>query len=702
MLIVVPVLCALLLCLLAWTRRDFFGLSDANVRTCVMLGFVLFQVLTVAVTELSSLGHHYTRSTVLLAWSAILLALAVPALDDVVMRQRHRPLSALRDTGWRPRVQFDAAVGLVVLSGMFAVLTVISLMYRPSNGDSMVYHLARVEHWIQNQSVAAFPAHFLAQVELPPLMEYNVATLHVLSGTDRMDGFVQLSAVVICVLGASELARRLGLGRRGQIVAGVLVITAPNFLLQATSTTNDDFNAAIGISALSLLTAPAATGEWPRRAVLLGMSAGLVELSKSTGFALLGPVASVLVVLAVSRVWKTAGPAVALRKAVGGVAVAGVVALVVSGPFLYRNLSLFGHVGGPVARSTIDNRVSVPDSLGNVVRQVSAQFLIGDGSGFEHALSRAVVRPLGWLYGQLGADPNDTDFTFVPNPDPFRAGDFSVLNRFEDVGGNPWHTLLVVASVLVLGAAALWGRRRRSFWLPAVLAVALCVGFLAFCMLAKWSIYANRYYVALFVAWSPLMALALSRVPRAAARLVCLGLVVACLPQLLDNYQRPLLHPIRPRTTLEAYFVTGETEQVRASKAADYEHLAQTVATSACRNIGIANEVVVEYPLWVAMDQTRWRGRIQQVDVTNVSHRIVERPDFRPCALVYQPDQRQFVSEHPGMTSWTFGNLVLYLDDSCLRNDRPPSADAASGREHVTMTVASGRSVPSATGLCPE
>ena len=50
-------------------------------------------------------------------------------------------------------------------------------------------------------------------------MEYNLAVLRLLTGGDSFDGYIQLLAAVICVLGASELAGRLGLSRRGQIFA---------------------------------------------------------------------------------------------------------------------------------------------------------------------------------------------------------------------------------------------------------------------------------------------------------------------------------------------------------------------------------------------------------------------------------------------------------------------------------------------------
>ena len=73
-----------------------------------------------------------------------------------------------------------------------------------------MYHLARVAHWIQNSSVDHYATHTTAQLELAPLQEFNMLHLHLLADTDRLDGFVQLAAFVVAIVGVSELARLLG------------------------------------------------------------------------------------------------------------------------------------------------------------------------------------------------------------------------------------------------------------------------------------------------------------------------------------------------------------------------------------------------------------------------------------------------------------------------------------------------------------
>ena len=97
-----------------------------------------------------------------------------------------------------------------------------------------------------------------------PLMEYNLAVLRLLTGGDSFDGYIQLLAAVICVLGASELAGRLGLSCRGQIFAALFVATVPTFVLEVTSTTSGIFAGAVGVAALVVLTSRSSTASWAR------------------------------------------------------------------------------------------------------------------------------------------------------------------------------------------------------------------------------------------------------------------------------------------------------------------------------------------------------------------------------------------------------------------------------------------------------
>ena len=223
------------------------GFAGLTKRASLVIAFGLFQVLVFAIAELTSLGHHFTAGSEVVVW-AIVVLVGVGLLWRDLVRGSKGLVLGFRGT-LRDREQrwsgIDQVAGVGIMGGGRCHTDRDGWLYPPSNADSMAYHLARVADWIQNRSVAPYAAHYLAQIELAPLMEYNLATLHQLSHTDRFDGYVQLSSTVICILGASELGGG-GTIRTWAGLHGAPRGHDPHAPSEATSTTNSVFAAAIG------------------------------------------------------------------------------------------------------------------------------------------------------------------------------------------------------------------------------------------------------------------------------------------------------------------------------------------------------------------------------------------------------------------------------------------------------------------------
>ena len=248
---------------------------------------------------------------------------------------------------------------VAVIGAMVAVLLGIGWFYPPANTDSLVYHLPRVAHWMQDQSVAHFATHYTAQIELAPLHEFNMLHLHLLAGTDRLDGYPQLLAFVVCVVGASEIARLLGASTTVQAAAALICAVIPSAILEATSTQNNLFAAGIGTSLFVLVLAWTPTRSRVGLTVLLGLGTGLAVLAKGVLLPLVGPALALLTIrLIVIEVQRSGWLATLRRIAMVGV-VGGVCAVVVAGPFLKRNRDVFDSFSGPVTESTINQEFSI-------------------------------------------------------------------------------------------------------------------------------------------------------------------------------------------------------------------------------------------------------------------------------------------------------------------------------------------------------
>jgi hypothetical protein len=663
-LVLVAVLCVLWL--LTVGHRHRLGLGALSVRGALVVAFLMFEVLVLLVTEVTSVGGHFTSISVGVAWGVLLLLLLILA----------RPLLVRLITGWagtsgrlqtigaRLRILgVEDALWLTAILAIFGILAAIGWLYPPNNGDSMVYHLARVEHWIQNGSVAPFATHYLAQIELSPLHEYNLANLHLLFGSDRLDGYVQLLAALICVVGASEMARMLGGSRWVQIAAAVLCVTIPSGILEATSTENNYFAAAIGIALLLILIAWTVGRGWIPRAVGIGFAGGLVVLAKGTLLALIGPGVVVLALLALRKEWRAGGAAVALRRCLATGAIAITCAVAVAGPFELQNAQLFGGPLGPVSKSTLSTHLGPGGAAANVIRSTAGDFLGGGGPGeLQTDIFKVLLKPLQAAFSRLHVSPSDQNYALGTRFRAFTVHDNSFFSRSEDYGANPWHVLLL----LFTGIALLVALRRGSRQLrtPLLLAVGLCCGYLFFTATARWSVFNVRYQLPLIVAWCPLIAVVLGRARRVAGRLVLIALLIACTPQLFDNAARSLIHPTYTfSAALAPYFPpaapsdNGGPGSALGAGASAYGSLTDSIAQSSCKRVGLANWVLVEYPIWVGVHHDGWTGTIEDVDVMNQTQQL-EITHYPACAWIRQegPD---YVAPDDGNVHLQFGNLAL-------------------------------------------
>ena len=178
-------------------------------------------------------------------------------------------------------------------------------------------------------------------------------------------------------------------------------------------------------------------------------------------------------------------------------------------------------------------------------------------------------------------------------------------------------------------------RGRREFRLALALCLSLGCGYLLVTGVSKWAPYNVRYQLPFLVAVSAVIAVAMSIFPRWVTRLVLVGLVLSCLPQLLDNTEAQLVPPYQFQGSyLTAYFgLYGNPPGARASAAA-YQTVATMLAQSTCKEAAIGNWVNLEYPLWVGLQHAHYKGVLNDFDVTNVSRKL--EPSYRPCASITQ------------------------------------------------------------------
>jgi len=128
---------------------------------------------------------------------------------------------------------------LLVIVIYATTLLLVGLFATPNNYDSMTYHLARIAHWQQDQSIAFYGTNIPRQNFMSPWAEWLMFQLILLQGDDQLVNLVQGFSYIGCMIAASLITELLGGTRRDAIFAAFFIATLPAATFEATSTQND-------------------------------------------------------------------------------------------------------------------------------------------------------------------------------------------------------------------------------------------------------------------------------------------------------------------------------------------------------------------------------------------------------------------------------------------------------------------------------
>lgn len=553
-------------------------------REAFLKALVLAGAASVAIAEVLSLFHAFTRAGVLAGW---VVAMAAAALW-------FRPKFS------RPKLGVVDALLLAAIGAILLLTAYAALVYPPNSADAMAYHLPRVIYWIQNRSVAFFPTPYLNQIMLQPFAEYAMAQTYLLSGGDHFVNLVQWTGFIGSVVAVSLIAQAMGLGRRGQWLAAFACATLPNAILQASGAKNDCLEA-LWLAAMLYFALRSQT-------VFLALALGLAAGTKATAF-LFAPSLLVAAWAITKPNWRQ------LRVELAAIA-AGV--LLLNLPQYARNLDLSGSPLGFDSAFADGSFRWRNDALGwkptvsNVLRNLSEQL-----GGRSQAMNRRVYDTVVEIHSALGIDPQDpsTTWKWTQYAPPRNA-------NHEADANNRWHLGLIAAAFL----AAAFLRNRP--WL--LYSAGLAAAFLAFCFYLKWQPFFSRLELPLFVLGAPLIASLLTDLRPALLSLgLCLFLLDGTRHPPLDNWTRPLRGPRAPREL--AYFNDLSQFHNRDFILAEVDR----VAASGCQVVGIdINQSQLEYPLQALLREKNPRIRFVHGNVNNPSLKYRPADDPAPCITV--------------------------------------------------------------------
>ena len=584
--VIAAVLVPALACLATWR---VVATLTGEWRQSLAVATIAMGVLVGVGTELLSLLEAVDVVGLLVLYAAYGAGLALWWRH--LIRSGHRapvpPWRMLRD----PFVAAGSVIG--------GVLLLLAVLAPPNNWDSMTYHMTRVAQWAARGDVSYYATHIDRQLYTQPWAEYAILHPYVLSGSDRFANTVQWAAMVVTVVTVSLIARHLGLTRRAQLVAAVIVLTLPMGITQSTTTQNDYVTTMWVVILAALVTDEGRLAAGRHGALLVGAAAGLAMTTKATSYFFIAPL---LLWWLVRKVELT--PA-AIGKAVLAVAIP---ALVLSSPGLLRNMDTYSRPFGPPLVAFVNDPIGLPATAENLLRHAALQLGVPSD-----AVNQKVGDAVRATASGVGLDVDRAGSTFPPG----QVFAVSFGYREDDAQAFAATVLLVVAVPVLL----LNRRRRPPKALWPLFGCAL-VGVVLVETYFRWNPWNGRYLLPFFAVTAVVSAAAVERLRPGPYRLALTALLGASLLWVFGSDLRPVLRK-------DSVLLTSRVDQYFAARPElrdPYLSAAAYVRSTGDERVGyVGAGDDWEYPLWVLLGEGGTDVELDSVQVANASRRY-ERP----------------------------------------------------------------------------
>ena len=639
MAIIVPLLSFVLLFLI---QNNKLGKDEDGNRSCWRNSFlsasIVWAMLLTIITELLSILHSVTFGWLVFVWGLIALILVVICF---IIPNKTKPVESLKTEKLSP---FD----VLSLGGIsFIVITtmMIAIIAPPNTWDSMTYHMSRVLHWIQNQSVFHYPTHIPRQLLLSPWAEFSIMHFQILIGSDRFANLVQWFSMVGSLIGVSLIAKQQGADLRGQILAALIVATIPMGILQSSST-QTDYVVSFWLVCFVYYLLKAKKDSKMIYSIYTGASLGLAVLTKATSFVYAFPFMAWFGLSELRRLrWRLWKPFLIILT----------IAITINIGHYARNIDLYKNPISDTAYRDMNSNglINLSSIISNSFRNISLHI----GTPFKQ-VNKSIEIVANYLHRLLGIDVNDRRTTFLNTK-------FHILFSFhEDAAGNLVHLVLILLSLFLFFLMREQMKSLKLGYYP----ITLAFGFFLLCIYIKWNPWNVRYHLPLFVLFSTFVAITFSHVLwQKITKLIIIILLLLALPFVFNNYSRPLIGKKNifnsSRTELSFY--------IRPYLKIPYIGAINFLMKKGCKDIGLVidgdySEDYWEYPFWSLLKENHKQGsfRLEHFDVKNFSsakYHLSTFKNFSPCAIVsvhlpeYSPDEKSFTK------AWAYKSVSVFI-----------------------------------------
>lgn len=586
----------------------------------------LFGFSMLVLTEMLGYFHHINSVSMMWSWGLLDVSLVLGIMFQSggwlnrIAVWKVRLMRIFRDLSVWERVGIAGVFGLILL------IFLSGYCYPPNNWDSMTYHMARIVHWVGNNSLEYFPTHIYRQLYQPPLMEYLVMHITVLMGDDSLAFIVQWGFYICSGLALVAILRLLGFQRHLVVVGFLLFMLLPAAILQASSTQNDlmalFFYLAAVYFGMKLLKSPHTTKYF----IYWGLAMGLCLQTKATGYIYLFPLILLTVVPLLLNSWKSKTLNRTLLNSVFGASLV----IVLNGMTYMRNIQFNGSLMGSdsAERAIYFNQNWAFDVFfGNVLKNVGLH--IGP-----YPLNNWYARTINLFEGVLCINRKGINYMDIA----FKGAPIAPIH--EDTAYN---TLQWVLIFLVLVWFIVVRRKGKALngdarWIL----ILLLSTFVTFVLLLKWQPWHSRLHFPFFALGIILLSFVYRESPsfqKITSKLIP-WIFVSAFVVVVGNYTRPIfsypgIHKIAINNDRYKKYFSN-----RPGLFSEYQLVEQRI--SACRDKTIGVELKTEddweYPLF--RSTFGQRIRVQHLFVNNATKSIPQEMTLPSCIISTKRNQK--------------------------------------------------------------
>lgn len=590
-----------------------------NFSHSLILSILIYGSIIFALTEVLSISQQLNYWSILYFWTGVLV------INTAIIFYLHNYQKLPRRSLYTIQIlKFVKALRspiflAVVITTFINLLT--GLVAPPNNWDSMTYHMPRVMHWIQNQSVVHYQTNIIRQISFPPGASYLVMNLQILSGSDRFANFIQWTAYVGCIIVSRSIVE-IVFGRKYELIGVLATASIPMAIMQSTTTQNDLVVSywLICLLYFTLLKNPYTFGN----IICIGLSFGLGIITKYTAYIFGSPVIGMWIF----RYLLEKG----IQNRTKLISLVILVTMIVtpSVPHLLRNYALFGNLLGD-DMGTRNEFLTLSAVLSNFLRLLPINLPI---PGLWTIIS--------WIHiNILHIEINNPQTTYVDIEKYLTSfKPLFYLAPHEDHIGNPLHLLGIFTGITRVFIN--YFRNKNEYHQKILLlSISSLIGIFLFCLLLKFQPWNNRLLVPFLILSVPIYVYQILHYKK---KLIYNGVLGSLIVSSVIYALTPIRHPILPIpiTTIESapsilslsrreIYFAGARKELKYP----YSKATELISSSNCKKVGLAiGEDDWEYPIWALLGE-KGSFQISHVNVKNISSRLEDSNRIEEnCAII--------------------------------------------------------------------